>query len=377
MSAAAVTSLASRAGYRAMAPVATELTLQCSDGIRIAAQSWKQPTHSDAVVNANGNASSGSNSTPSHRILCLHGWMDNAASFHILAPALVNRFPTVELIALDFPGHGLSSHKSMDGPPAILAECVYYVAEALEQLQWNQESTPFTLIGHSMGASVSALYAAAFPEQVSKLILLEGAGPLARNPRDVAKHVRAHVNRRQIANQAAKQPRVYPDLDTAVQTRCRTAQNFPGNQWLSTAAATEMVLRGSRPVESGTGTGTGGLQFRHDPRLQWPSLQYFSYEQTEAVYQDIQCPTALVLADDGWPFDDGALERMLGLLQPAFTEKLPGSHHFHADPETADSVTAAVLSFLEQQQQQQPAVTPRTTTPQSQASVTPSIHLPK
>jgi pimeloyl-ACP methyl ester carboxylesterase len=351
MSAAAVTSLTSltrNSVYRAMvAPVATELTLQCSDGIRIAAQSWKQ-TSDDGTLSAEGNSNS------PRRILCLHGWMDNAASFHILAPALVNRFPATELVALDFPGHGLSSHKSMDGPPALLAEAVYYVAEAVEQLQWNHESTPFTLIGHSMGASVSSLYAAAFPEQVEKLILLEGAGPLARNPRDVAKHVRAHVNRRQTANQVVKAPRIYPDLTTAVHTRCQTAKNFPGNQWLSTAAAREMVLRGSRPVEASSdgSTGSGGIQFRHDPRLQWPSLQYFSYEQTEAVYQDIQCPTALVMAESGWPFDEAALQRMLGLLKPAMVEKLPGSHHFHADPETADSVTARVLSFLEEPTQQ-------------------------
>lgn len=335
MSAAAVTSLARNGVYRAMAPVATEVNLQCSDGIRIAGQSWKQASDDGALLTEG-------NSTGSRRILCLHGWMDNAASFHILAPALVNRFPATELVALDFPGHGLSSHKSMDGPPALLAEAVYYIAEAVEQLQWNHESTPFTLIGHSMGASVSSLYAAAFPEQVEKLILLEGAGPLARNPRDIAKHVRAHVNRRQAANQVVKAPRIYPDLNTAVNTRCQTAKNFPGNQWLSTAAATEMVLRGSRPVES------GGLQFRHDPRLQWPSLQFFSYEQTEAVYQDIQCPTAMVMAESGWPFGDAELERMLTLLKPAMVEKLPGSHHFHADPETADSVTAKVMQFLEE-----------------------------
>jgi pimeloyl-ACP methyl ester carboxylesterase len=341
MSAAAVRTSA----YRTMAPVVTELTFQCSDGIRLAAQSWKQASD-------DGTAAAESSFTSKHRILCLHGWMDNAASFHILAPALVNKLPvSTELVALDFPGHGLSSHKSSDGPPTLLAECAYYVAEAVEQLQWNHESTPFTLIGHSMGAGVSSLYAAAFPEQVERLILLEGAGPLARNPRDVAKHVRAHVNRRQTANKAAKAPRIYPDLATAVETRCNSAKNFPGNQWLSTAAAREMVLRGSRPVESSSG-GSSGLQFRHDPRLQWPSLQYFSTEQTESLYQDIQCPTALVMAESGWPFDDIAMERLLSLLKPTICETLPGSHHFHADPETAESVTAKVLQFLQQRPQQ-------------------------
>lgn len=132
----------------------------------------------------------------------------------------------------------------------------------------------------------------------------------------------------------------------AVETRCQTAKNFPGNQYLSKVAAKEMVLRGSRPAT--TSEGESGVQFCHDPRLQWPSLQYFTPEQVEAVYKDIQCPTALLLAEDGWPFDEERYQRTLELLKPAVVHKLPGSHHFHADPDTADAVVDAVAEFLSQ-----------------------------
>jgi len=337
----AIASALARNTIRSMSPVVTtELSLQCSDGIQLAAQSWSKGLSND---NPKQNDSSSK-----HRILCLHGWMDNCRSFARLAPALIESLPdTTELVALDFPGHGWSSHKSMDGPPTLLAECAYYIAEAVEKLQWNHESTPFTVVGHSMGAAVGCVYAAAFPEQVEKLILLDGAGPLSRNPRDIAKHVRSHVNRRASANQSAKGPRVYPDLATAVETRCMTAKNFPGNQWLSTEAATEMVIRGSRTMEG------GGIQFRHDPRLQWPSLQYFTLEQTEAIYQDIQCPTALFTAHDGWPFDEEEMKRTADLLQPSAMESFAGSHHFHADPETASDVIRKVLEFLQQRPQEE------------------------
>ena len=68
--------------------------------------------------------------TPTKKILCLHGWLDNAASFNRLAPLLLDSFPVsdeqqqqpMEILALDFPGHGLSGHKSVDGPPQLLAE---------------------------------------------------------------------------------------------------------------------------------------------------------------------------------------------------------------------------------------------------------------
>lgn len=265
MAAASRAAFALSTSTRVMAPVATEITLQCSDGIRLAGQSW---THPDTSLD----------DSKRNRILCLHGWMDNSASFHQFAPALVERLPNTELIALDLVGHGKSSHKSKDGAPVVLAEHSYYVAEAVQQLQWQQDKQ-LTLIGHSMGAAVSCLYAAAFPEHVKQLVLLEGAGPLARNTDDIAKHVRNHISRRLASNQNGKPVRVYDSIDKAVQIRQQTARNFPGDQTLSKEAARAMVLRGSNPVTD------GGLQFCHDPRLQMPSLLYFSQEQTESLYK--------------------------------------------------------------------------------------------
>jgi pimeloyl-ACP methyl ester carboxylesterase len=200
---AAIQALSHAIGRMAVAPTMTEITLHCSDGIKMAAQSWtttastsfyNEDDDDDDEPRADVAASQQQRRKQRQRILCLHGWMDNCRSFHHLAPALLQKLPCdAELIALDFPGHGWSSHKSVDGPPTVLAETVYYVAEAVHQLQWHSErettaqlassssgssssgTTPtFALIGHSMGAAVSCLYAAAFPEQVQKLVLLEG-----------------------------------------------------------------------------------------------------------------------------------------------------------------------------------------------------------
>lgn len=265
--------------------------------------------------------------------------MDNCRTFARLAPHIVqNSAESTHVVALDFPGHGWSAHKSLDGTPAVQAELAFYVSETARNL-WKDES--FIVIGHSMGAAVTSLFAAAFPERVSSIVLLEGAGPLTRNPADAAKHVREHVLRRQMG--PPKEPRVYPSLDKAVQVRCWTAENFPGEQWLSTEAAREMVLRGTRPKGD-----DGGVQFRHDPRLQWPSLLYFSQAQVQGIFQSISCPSALLLADQGWPIGEEDLERALAMLKPSKYARLPGSHHFHADPESADKVAEQVLEFLQQ-----------------------------
>lgn len=156
-----------------MKPFVQELTLHCADGMKIAAQSWSNIQIKDE---------SSSNVEKKFRFLCLHGWMDNCRSFHHLAPAIVQHMTTMnssvrqscEVVALDLPGHGLSSHHSIDGPPALLAEAVFYINEAVLQLNWNDETIPFTVIGHSMGAGLGVLYSASFPEHVDKLVLLDG-----------------------------------------------------------------------------------------------------------------------------------------------------------------------------------------------------------
>lgn len=158
-----------------------------------------------------------------------------------------------------------------------------------------------------------------------------------------------------------KPPRIYPSLSQAVAVRMQTATKFPGQQYLSETAATELVVRGTMPVVEDATNPTSpadetkdpndatprGYQFRHDPRLQWPSLQYNTQEQVEAMYQAIQCPVALLLAEDGWPCDPERHQRTIDMLRPAATHTLPGSHHFHADPDTAEAVVAAVAQFLQ------------------------------
>lgn len=48
----------------------------------------------------------------------------------------------------------------------------------------DERNGKINLIGHSMGAGVSVVLVAAFPELFESLTLLEGAGPLARNAKD-------------------------------------------------------------------------------------------------------------------------------------------------------------------------------------------------
>jgi pimeloyl-ACP methyl ester carboxylesterase len=268
-----------------------------------------------------------------------HGWLDNCFTFNNLADGLLKKLPSsaafdLEIVALDFPGHGRSSHKADDGPSVVLADFVYYMYDALKQLQWETESV--VAIGHSMGASVALMFAAAFP--LGKLVLLDSLGPRTKPAEDVSKGVRAHIK----ARIRGKPPSsVYPDMETAIETRCLTPTTFPGNQYISKETATALVKRASVIQEDGK------LQFLHDQRLHWPNLLVLTDEQLDQLYVDVvSTQTCILTAKDGMPFPTDSINRIKKLMQPKVVESLPGSHHFHSDPDTVDGVVDAIVTFL-------------------------------
>jgi pimeloyl-ACP methyl ester carboxylesterase len=370
-----------------------EIRLSCSDGIEIAGQRWTNSSESSSSPSANDGMSRLDASRRikrqhiSTRILCLHGFLDNCRSFHVLAPFLVSRMNNVELVALDFPGHGLSSHKSLDSPPIMMINdlCVY-VQEACQSLQWGGgKEGSFVLIGHSLGSIISLIYAATFPDHVQKLILLDGYGPdnydmfamymmqqqlqqrnnkqqspalsSIRLPKSmvterIQRHVRQRYNRNALLVQGKRRTdmpkRTYPNIHAAVQARRRTAELSPGSQWISTTAALEMVKRAVVVV----GVEGGGnehdddeqqpVQFRHDPRLHLPPLMLNTMEQVDVYWKQVQCPTLWLRAEDGWPFPKAMLDRAEQQLRLGQVHYLPGSHHFHADPDSADGVAHAI-----------------------------------
>ncbi|KAF1398184.1 Serine hydrolase-like protein 2, partial [Spheniscus magellanicus] len=118
-----------------------------------------------------------------HPVLCLHGWLDNANTFDKLIPLLPR---DCYYVAMDFSGHGLSSHRPA-GSPYHFLDYVTDVRRVAAALQWRR----FTLMGHSMGKTKTSLNAQLFflsycfispqfcflyPEMVDKLILLENLG---------------------------------------------------------------------------------------------------------------------------------------------------------------------------------------------------------
>jgi hypothetical protein len=53
------------------------------------------------------------------------------------------------------------------------------------------------------------------------------------------------------------------------------------------------------------------------------------------------------MAQSGWPIDADKMDLVMEHLRPARFDRFAGSHHFHADPETATAVAEAVLEFIQ------------------------------
>lgn len=239
-------------------------------------------------------------------VLALHGWLDNAASFDGLAPLL----PELDLVALDLPGHGHSQHRA-PGENYHFIDWVVVLFEAADALGFSR----FSLLGHSMGAAVAALAAGAVPERIERLALLEGLGPFTRTDDEYPDRVRATLNGRARGELPAH---LYRDASDAA-TRLRQVLTD-----LSQASAERLTARGTRTVK-------GGVVWRSDPRLRWPTPQSFNEGQVQAFLRRITADSLLVRARDGYPFDQGMLTRRVQSLPNLRVVEVEGGHHVHLE----------------------------------------------
>ncbi|CAN7998856.1 unnamed protein product [Ixodes hexagonus] len=103
-------------------------------------------------------------------VLALHGWLDSAATFDALAPLLD---PSLKIVALDFSGHGKSSHRPK-GSQYNYLEYIVDVRRVVHHFQWDR----FSILGHSMGASVGLLFSGLFPRRVESIVAIDVVVPI-------------------------------------------------------------------------------------------------------------------------------------------------------------------------------------------------------
>ena len=254
------------------------------------------------------------------KILALHGWLDNAASFAVLAPLL----PGLRIVALDLPGHGLSQHRN--GDAYHMVDYVLDVVGVADALGWEK----FDLLGHSLGAGVATLIAGAFAERVNKLVLIEGLGPLTAVPEDMPSAL-ANAWKKSTA-MAGKLPPSYASFDEAVRARAR------GGSGLPESAARLLCERGLLERD-------GRWHWRSDAALTLPSTQRLTEPQVMAFLAAISAPVLVVRATGGPVFDEATLKARVAAVAKLTVLGVDGGHHVHME-QSAGEVARAVDAHL-------------------------------
>uniref|UniRef100_A0A8C1SQN8 Serine hydrolase like n=1 Tax=Cyprinus carpio TaxID=7962 RepID=A0A8C1SQN8_CYPCA len=257
-------------------------------------------------------------------VLCLHGWADNSGTFSTLIPLLPKDW---RLVAIDFPGHGLSSHR----PDGCLYTFPLYVADVrrvVEALQWKQ----FSIIGHSMG---NALY----PEMVDAVVLLDTYGFLPTQMTDMFKNMRKGIDDQIHYDNKTdeRKERVY--TYEKAKERLKAA-----NPFLSDQSADILLERAVREVE-------GGFVFTRDFRINLKNIVNNNIEQCLHMLSLVKARVMLLLAKDGL-FKMFTLPNGYGdMIQKSWTDQkatilnIEGDHHIHLNK--PESVASIITDFLQ------------------------------
>lgn len=255
------------------------------------------------------------------KILCLHGWLDNAASFVPLMPLLEK----YHVVALDMPGHGGSQHR-MPGYDYVFVDWIHDVLDVLDSLDWQQAH----LLGHSMGGAIATVVAASAPERINKLLLIEALGPISGKADEAGQRLRQAVAaRRYLAND--KVARVIPDLETAVNARLAASN-------MTRDAARLIVQRNLQEVK-------GGFVWRSDPRMMLPTHVRTDESFIRSWIRAIEAQTLIIAADPAPVyFTPEQRTARLSDLKDGQLVVIPGGHHLHM--EQADAVGKVILDFL-------------------------------
>ena len=254
-------------------------------------------------------------------IVALHGWLDNALSFSVMAPFLSQ----YRLIALDLSGQGLSDHRSPDA--------TYHIWDDVPQLLSVIASLgldELVVMGHSRGAAIAVLLATALEEQCSRLVLLDGMLP---RPAPEESAVQQFLqSQRDHIGLTAHRPRTFGDLEEFVSARVKLG--------FSQGSARILAPRALRETAE-------GWALTHDPRLNHASAVKLSPGMCSAFYAAMTQPTLALVAEQGLR-TRGGLEASLAAVSEmpnCRVETVPGSHHTHME-EGAQPIAERLVDFI-------------------------------
>ena len=209
-------------------------------------------------------------------ILCVHGILEQGAAWSEVALRLAQK--GYRVVAPDLRGHGKSDRVGKGGS--------YNLVDFLGDIDAIVEvlaGKAFTLVGHSLGSVVAAIFASVRPQLVKNLVLIETILPTEAREDDTVEQLATHLD------YLASPPEhpVFPDVEAAAE---RLRQTTPA---LSKSIAMMLAGRITEPCE-------GGVRWRWEPLLRTRAGIGFNgigRSRYLGLLKRIQAPITLVYGD--------------------------------------------------------------------------------
>lgn len=251
-------------------------------------------------------------------VLCLHGKLDNAASFDLLAPWLSQS----KLVAVDYPGTGLSSPYP-EGVMPYWKNDAFLILQLIKSLGWEQ----FDIVAHSLGALLAAVIAIAQPKQVRKIVFLDILGPTVKFSEQGLTYLHDDA---QAFLSGGSQATIYPDEESVIQVRMKI-----GN--ISYQAAKVLVKRGvvKQPA---------GWVWTYDRRLHSVNSTLPYEDELRMALKGIAAPVCLVRAKHGVAYPEAIFRERAALIKNLTIHEVNGGHHVHMD--NPQPVAEIISQFL-------------------------------
>ena len=237
------------------------------------------------------------------KIIALHGWLDNAGSFDVIAPLM----PECSIVAVDLAGQGLSDRRPASALYHLWDDLIDILAIA-DELGWES----FTLMGHSRGAMLAVMLAASCPDRIRQLLLIDGLMPQPVKIEDAATQLANFIadNRRY----TQQKHRYYKSREQAIWVRSRaTGMSEP---IINILASRQLRQKG------------GKWFWDYDQKLKSASAIKLTAEHNQAFLKAVQCPVLLVLADRGLGADASLVDTVRSFSNISY-QLVEGHHHLH------------------------------------------------
>lgn len=205
-------------------------------------------------------------------LVLVHGFLDNAWSWEpVVKEGLASDY---HVIAPDMRGHGDSDRIGKGGYyhfPDYIADLALFVKELGRDTLY--------LVGHSMGGTIGSYFAGSFPDQVDKLVMLEGLGPPEMS-QSIADRIALWPN--SWAQGRKREPRKYSSIDEAA------ARLKAYDPKLSDDLARSTATKGTQKAQDGS------FVFKHDPLHLTRGPYPFQVATAHKFWSRITCPVLLV-----------------------------------------------------------------------------------